>query len=104
MTLSHYLQVPEPASLNTLGLQTSVIAFSQFISKVLEVNSTNIDITDFSLVPGGKLTSGSSPADMQVQFSVSPADSYSVQHVSTFQKHAEERWGLYEKTAMFEEI
>lgn len=67
--------------MNTLGLQAGATAFTDFISKTLTVNSSNVDVTDFSLAPGASISETNTPADFQIQFSISPADSLSPQNV-----------------------
>ncbi len=56
--------------------------FSDFVSGVLEVNDTNVDVNDYVLVPGQAVTAADDPVQMQVQFSVDPAATGSPQHVS----------------------
>jgi len=76
------LQVSTPSALFSLGPQAFVSTFSDFVSGVLEVNNTNVDVSDYVLAPGETVTSADAPVKMDVQFSVDPAATGSPQHVS----------------------
>ena len=74
-------QVSTPSALFSLGPQAFVSTFSDFISGVLEVNDTNVDVNDYVLAPRETVTQSDAPVKMQVQFSVGPAATGGPQHV-----------------------